>query len=442
MKTFISRKGMELLSLSNKNGLSISFLKNGALSSISYKNLMINLFEGNPIDDSLSNIYLRIHIESKIVYTPLLGPTSKSSISKSSNSIEFDGIFGAIHYRCVCMLSEKDNAWFWKVNLINQSVVKVNVDLIYVQDIGIADKNAIKLNEAYTSQYIDHQPLNHKEFGYAIASRQNQSQNIDGKKVFPWVIQGGLETITSYLTDGFDFYGTSCKFDGIPTALSSESLPSLKRQYELSLIAIQTKIVTISPGLQKDFTFYGYFSENHEESSSHKDLEIVASIKKSSENLNPDKEKTQYPIVSSLFASAPLFKLEELDKKDIERLFGKNLRHVEKSDGKLLSFFCDNDSTTSSKHVVLPAKEQIVERPHGHIMISNSDTDYSKSRLSATSYMYGLFNSHITLGNTSFNKLLTITRNPLNLFKSCGQRIFVKLDSKYKLLGEIGRAHV
>lgn len=446
MKICKSYKDIDRISITNSKGLSISFLRNGALSSISYKNLMINLFEGNPIDDSLNNIFVRIHIDSKIVSAPLLGPTSKSSVFKSSNSIEFEGTFGAINYKCICMLADNENVWFWKVYLSNDSVVEVKVDLIYVQDIGIADKNAIKLNEAYTSQYIDHQPLKHSQLGYAIASRQNQLQTIENKKVFPWVLQGGLETITSYLTDGFDFYGTNYKFDNHPQALSDETLSSVKRQYELSLIVLQTQITPITPGSKKEFTFYGYFIENHKDPSSDKDLQLITKVKKISQTLKPKQERAEHKIHSSLFTSAPLFKIEELDDKDVESLFGKNLRHEEKANEKLLSFFYDNEATTSCNHVVLPEKERIVERPHGHIMISNSDTDYSSLRLSTTSYMYGLFNSHITLGNTSFNKGLTITRTPLNLFKSCGQRIFVKLGSKFKLLGvpsafEIGMNH-
>jgi cellobiose phosphorylase len=61
--------------------------------------------------------------------------------------------------------------------------------------------------------------------------------------------------------------------------------------------------------------------------------------------------------------------------------------------------------------------------------------------------MYGLFHSHVTIGNTSFNKILSITRTPLNIFKSSGQRVFVQQNGHWQLLGmpsayEIGRDFV
>lgn len=48
--------------------------------------------------------------------------------------------------------------------------------------------------------------------------------------------------------------------------------------------------------------------------------------------------------------------------------------------------------------------------------------------------MYGIFNSHISVGNTSFNKMLTNARNALNIMKTSGQRIYVEIDCVYHLL--------
>jgi len=41
-------------------------------------------------------------------------------------------------------------------------------------------------------------------------------------------------------------------------------------------------------------------------------------------------------------------------------------------------------------------------------------------------WMFGVFGSQLTIGNTSFNKLLGICRDPLNVLKASGQRIFVR----------------
>ena len=88
-----------------------------------------------------------------------------------------------------------------------------------------------------------------------------------------------------------------------------------------------------------------------------------------------------------------------------------------------------------TKHIVLKAKEKHTERPHGHILRSGSSLLPHDNIMSSTAYMYGVFHSHMTMGNTSFNKIWSLMRTPLNLFKSSGQRIFVKYDDIYQLLG-------
>ena len=63
------------------------------------------------------------------------------------------------------------------------------------------------------------------------------------------------------------------------------------------------------------------------------------------------------------------------------------------------------------------------DRPHhavGRDLLPTDDT------LSVTSWMSGVFGSQLTIGNTSYNKLLSVCRNPLNVLKVGGQRIFVR----------------
>ena len=55
--------------------------------------------------------------------------------------------------------------------------------------------------------------------------------------------------------------------------------------------------------------------------------------------------------------------------------------------------------------------------------------------LSVTAWMFGVFASQLAIGNTSFNKLLSVCRNPLDVLKSSGQRIFVRTERGWELLG-------
>jgi cellobiose phosphorylase len=58
-----------------------------------------------------------------------------------------------------------------------------------------------------------------------------------------------------------------------------------------------------------------------------------------------------------------------------------------------------------------------------------------ESIMSTTSYAFGVFNSHITQGNTNFNVLLSVCTSQFNLAPETGQRIFVEVEGKRYLLG-------
>ena len=72
--------------------------------------------------------------------------------------------------------------------LENTGTAAATVDLIYVQDLGLAQYAAVRLNEYFVSQYLDHAPLAHPERGWVLASRQNQSMG--GRN--PWCVIGAL----------------------------------------------------------------------------------------------------------------------------------------------------------------------------------------------------------------------------------------------------------
>lgn len=54
--------------------------------------------------------------------------------------------------------------------------------------------------------------------------------------------------------------------------------------------------------------------------------------------------------------------------------------------------------------------------------------------MTTTAYMYGVFNSRISAGNINFNKMMTNTRNPLNILKTSWQRIYGRIRGIYRLL--------
>ena len=120
---------------------------------------------------------------------------------------------------------------------------------------------------------------------------------------------------------------------------------------------------------------------------------------------------------------------DDLDERELVELFGAERRHVEQADGQLLAFFTDGP-----RHVVLRAKELLVRRPHGHILQANVCGVPDEGVMSTTAFACGIFNSHVTQGNTNFNTLLSVCENPLTP-SLAGQRIVVQLDGGRYVLG-------
>jgi cellobiose phosphorylase len=398
--------------------LRFTFLNSGDLCEATHKTMMINQVVANPIDGSLNNVYLRIHNSSEIKVFPLLGVRSESSVRFSNSQVFWEGTVEQVRYQVTFSLTEQ-GIWFWDV-IVNGH--DVEVDIIYGQDLGLADKGAVRTNEAFVSQYIDHKVFEDKHKGFVVCSRQNQPQ----RGAFPYIQQGSLTKAIGYSTDGFQFFGLSYKETNEPESLTKEFLANEVYQYEFAYIALQSERVKLTGTAR--FVFYGLFKENHPTAIT--SLEYEKDILNAWEHVHAQ-SKTDVQVldkvkISSIFG-APL-KTQSMTKGEIDHYFPN--RYQEEWDGNtLLSFFTD-----THEHVVLKEKELLVERPHGHIIISGKNTKKSENIITSTSYMYGVFNSQLTVGNTSFNKMLTNTRNALNVMKTSGQRIYVEMDGVYHLL--------
>ncbi|PAE26680.1 cellobiose phosphorylase [Bacillus sp. 7894-2] len=400
------------------NDLSFTFLNSGDLYEIAHSSTMINQWLSNPIDGSLNNIFLRIHEETGIRTFPLLGVKSQSTVRTAHNQVIWEGKALGITYQVTFTLTE-NAIWFWNVELSGDGYT---ADVIYGQDLGLADKGAVRTNEAYMSQYIDHKAFKRSEKGFALCSRQNQPMS---GGCFPYIQQGSLTKTIAYSTDGFQFFGLSYKETDLPEALSKNSLANEIYQYEFAYTALQSDKIELKGEAQ--VVFYGIFKENHQEAIT--ELEFENDIVKAWGKIPKAEAQGSKiePVRLSPAFGKPLETLT-MSRAEIDELFPH--RHQEETSGNsLLSFFTDRH-----EHVVLKEKELLVERPHGHIIMTGENVENIQNVLTSTLYMYGIFNSHIVVGNTSFNKMLTNARNALNIMKTSGQRIYIEIDGEYRLL--------
>ena len=395
-----------------------TFLQSGDIYEAKHKGTMINQLLSNPIDGALNNLFLRIHLPNGIQVAPLIGVKSDSKVRFSDSQVIWEGTTNNVHYLVTFTLTEQ-GIWFWDVIVDGNNV---EVDVLYGQDLGLADKGAVRTNEAFLSQYIDHAVFEDTDYGYVVCSRQNQAQH----DAFPYLQQGSLTKATGYSTDGFQFFGLSYKETNQPEALSKASLANEIYQYEFAYTALQSERVKLKDTAR--FVFYGLFQANHPEAIT--SLDYRTDLLKAWDQVKEEDKKSFQSLeqvkISSIFGE-PL-QTTTMTKAEVEQHFPH--RHQEEWDGKeLLSFFTD-----THEHVVLKEKELLLERPHGHILMSGSTIDMNEKILTSTSFMYGVFNSQLLIGNTSFHKMMTNTRNALNISKTSGQRIYIEIDGIYHLL--------
>jgi 1,2-beta-oligoglucan phosphorylase len=412
--------------VASPSGLSFELNANGSVRRIDHGDIMINLFPGNEADGGPSNIYLR-RLESGGEVIPLLGPCSPASCEFTERGMTACGERDGLVFRVRLVLAESAPAWFWHVELENTGPAAVSCDLIHTQDIALAHYGAIRLNEYYVSQYVDHAPLEHASKGVAVASRQNQSMG--GR--CPWTVIGSLGKGISYATDALQFHGFATRAGGRPAALAA-GLPGKRLQHEHSLVAIQDAPLVLEPGAKLRRGFFAWFEADKPAATSAEDRVRMDAALSLPEAVCPawPADSGESGSASGLFASAALLETQELGDAEIQSFFGAALRHREQEDGRLLSFF-----TGRRSHVVLKAKELRVLRPHGHLLRSGGALTPDESALTSTAWMGGVFHSMVTQGHVSINRLLSTCHTYLGLFRSHGQRIFVELDGTWRLLG-------
>lgn len=396
--------------------MSVSFLPTGDIFEMFNGNIMINQLQGNPIDGAPSNLFLRVYTQDEVEIYPLLGIKSASEVKFSDSQAVWFGKAGTLNYQITFTLTDR-NIWFWDIEL---ECSKAVVDIIYGQDIGLATRGMVQSNEAYTSQYVGHSVFETEEGGIAVCSRQNQPQ--DG--LFPYLQLGSFMKLKAFSTDGYQFFGLTYKETDIPEALLKEQLQNKVYQYEFAYIALQSEKIHIAG--KENFVFYGIAKDNHEMAIT--EHEYVQEIKTAfQEKVNQKNFQAVQKQTMKQNIGKPLqvlsMTLEEINQHYPQRC------HEELEGDTLLSFF-----TETHEHIVLKEKENVVERSHGHIILSGQNTTINENILTSTSYMYGLFNTQVTVGNTTMNKLLSNARNGLNVMKASGQRIYVEIDGAYHLL--------
>ncbi|HTV23726.1 MAG TPA: hypothetical protein VMG12_33780 [Polyangiaceae bacterium] len=335
------------------------------------------------------------------------------------------GSWSGIDYECVLQPAEGQASWRWQLRVQSRLDREVELDVIHVQDVGLKASGPALVNEYYASQYLERRVFEHERYGSVVCCRQNMNE-LGGH---PWLMLACANRAIAASTDGSQLYGRLFRSTGEIDALGADELGG-ELSGELSVVAIQEEPFSLAAGASHTSVFVAAYMPDHPQASSEADTLPLADLVRSFAAV-PSPPASAFAAASpGRFERVRPLPAEDLDRGEVGELFGSELRHVEEADGQLLSFFVDGP-----RHVVLRAKELRVHRPHGHIMQANARRGPDESIMSTTAFACGVFNSHLTQGNTNFNTLLAVCANPVTASLAAGQRIIVQLDDGEYLLG-------
>ena len=426
------------LLLSSGSGLRAEVNANGSLRRFDCGTIALALFVGNEVEGGPANLYLRCHSSGGTLQqaTGLLGPRSPTRFRIQSGMLVGTGTWLGIEYSLAWVLANDATAWFWHVRLLNTRPTPQRVDITYTQDLALAPYGAVRLNEYYVSQYLDHTPLSDPTRGILVASRQNLA--VDARH--PWSVIGSLRRGAAFATDALQLYGFASRGSGEPSGLMAD-LPSRRLQHEHALVGVQDEALQLEPNRSVDAGFFGSYVADHPGATSQADLELARTALALPAASPPAvMVRAAAPGIShvsgvpasaaTLFSSAPPLAAQDLSMDSLRAMFAGPWRHEERdASGNLLSFFHGKSS-----HVALRAKELRVLRPHGHIFRTGRHTTPDETALTSTVWMNGVFHSMVTQGHVNINRLLSTVHSYVGLFRSHGQRVFAQIGGRWQLL--------
>jgi 1,2-beta-oligoglucan phosphorylase len=423
------RDDLDLVRIANGAGLSVSLLPSGAIFAIEHsaanRVVMISQTLASPIANGMARLYLRIGGPQPI-NLPVIGPEAGLQVGASDDRHVWEGEQSGVSHRVSLWLHPRLNAWFWRLDVVNRRSEALPCDAVIIQDLGLGDQGFLMNNEAYASQYLDHHIANHPRLGPVLMSRQNLSQG----GAYPWALHGCLEGAAGFATDFRQLMGPAHRDAdqfGLPFGTK---LPSERLQFETACAALQSGAVTLAPGEATSWTFFGIYEPDHPAASGDSDLNRVESAERASKDWTSRDVVLSAPTRSLLHRALSVV-AETLDDKEIKSRYRRRI-HAERADGELLSFFVPG--RTHSRHVVLRDKERIVARRHGALPRSSQALLPDETILCATAWMHGVFGAQLTIGNTSFHKLFSVSRDPYNITRASGLRMMMETRDGWRLL--------
>lgn len=416
------------------SGLSISLLPNGCLFAIEHADaggrVMINQVLGSPVAGGIGRVVLRVAGAGPA--TEIVGPGARvlcgAAAGAAGGRFVWEGRSGVLRHRVTLWLHAGQSLWLWHVEVANEGAQAAACDIVLAQDLGLGERAFLMGNEAYASQYTDHHVAVHPAFGPVVMSRQNLAQG--PQRRHPWAAHACLDGAAAFATDALQVFGPRHREGSAIVAGFGTDLPGRRLQHEAACVALQTRPAGLAPGGRAQWTFLGLFLPDHPEPSGEADLARIEAAARAAADFAPAAVPLEPP-VRSLVQEAPPLALPSWRTDALRRAY-PGRRHEERASGRLLSFFVPD--AAGWRHVVRGLKERLVARRHGAILRSGAAMLPDEAALCATCWMHGVFGAQLTLGNTSFHKLFSVSRDAYNITRGSGLRMLVDLGGGWRML--------
>jgi cellobiose phosphorylase len=419
-----------LATIENRAGLAVSVLPNGSLFAIEHRgersSVLINQVLGQPAHGGIGRLYLRVGGDQPVT-AELVGPAARIRFGRGERSLVWEGQAGGIRHRVVLELDEAEPVWLWRVELTTPTEGDLPCDVVLVQDVGLGGRGFVMGSEAYVSQYVDHHVALHPSHGPVIMCRQAQRQDAG----YPWLAIGLLEGAASFATDAIQVLGPEFRVSGDLGLPFGSGLPGERMQHEVACPMLQSRVVRVSARQSGRLTFFARFQPDHPDASGDADLATLASVPDMARR-PPEEGIAVHDVARSILQDAPLLQAETFEEGALARLFPSRVME-ERVGGRLMSFFVPEGA--QNRHVVLRDKDRLVQRRHGAMLRSGGGMTLDERTLCATHWMHGVFAAQLTIGNTSFHKLFSVSRDPYNLTRASGLRILADTGEGWRLLG-------
>ncbi|MFK5584725.1 GH36-type glycosyl hydrolase domain-containing protein [Serinicoccus sp. LYQ131] len=417
--------------------VSLRTTRTGALTQVRAHGRSLLLHPASELEDGAAGWWLRRRGGPAPEPVPLSGTASTGGhVEPTEGGVCRSGRDRELSWRWALRTTE--DGWTWTVVVTNHGSAEVELDLVQVQDLALADPGAVRGSALYVSQYLDVTPVDVGAGGTALAVRQN----MPGERV-PWALTGCLTGADRWASDLLQLTGRGL-VEGAPWPGLRQELPARRLQHEHTVTALQSRPLRVAPGASVTSGFFVVLRADHPEPSGPADAALAAgalaegvlsrppgAVEVPGQTVGTDAPSVPAPPGRSVFAAdRPGVATRALTDAELTREVGDVRHHVDEVDGTPASWF-----TGAGEHVVTQGKQAAVLRPHGQILRTGDRLLPDERDVTSTVWMDGSVCSQLAQGHVERGTVLSRRRSYLGLDRAHGLRLLVDDGQGWTLLG-------